>query len=177
MADTSEPDIVALSHASAICLACGYCCSGELFFYVPLPPEEVLGARNCGLDVRESPTIIGFPLPCSQYRDQRCAVYDDAGRPRGCRTYQCWLLYRYLQGRVTAKHARRMVRLANRFHARVVMPPTPRERYERATPLRSARVDTASPCLDRPRAPVRGGRVEGRRGGVQEGPSVSVPFG
>ena len=119
MADTSELDIVALSNASAICLACGYCCSGELFLCVTLPPAEVAGARSCGLDVRESPTIIGFPLPCSQYRDQRCAVYDDAGRPRGCRTYQCWLLHRYLEGRVTAKHARRMVRLANRFHDRV----------------------------------------------------------
>lgn len=119
MTDTSEPDIVALPHASAICLACGYCCSGELFLCVTLPPAEVPGARSCGLDVRESPTIIGFPLPCSQYRDQRCAVYDDAGRPRVCRTYQCWLLHRYLQGRVTAKHARRMVRLARRFHARV----------------------------------------------------------
>ena len=27
------------------------------------------------------------------------------------------------------------------------------------------------------RAELRGGRVEGRRGGVQEGPSVAVPFG
>lgn len=46
-------------------------------------------------------------------------MYDDPGRPRACRTYRCQLFHRYLDGRVTAKHARRVVRLANRFHARV----------------------------------------------------------
>lgn len=117
MAET--PNITLLSTASAICRSCGLCCSGALFLCVTLPPNEVRGARNCGLDVRESPTITGFPLPCSQHLDQRCAVYDNPGRPRVCRTYQCWLLHRYLNGRVSAKSARRMVRLANRFHARV----------------------------------------------------------
>ena len=46
-------------------------------------------------------------------------MYDNPGRPQVCRTYQCWLLHRYLNERVSAKYARRMVRLANRFHARV----------------------------------------------------------
>ena len=117
MAET--PDITLLSTASAICLSCRLCCNGALFLCVTLPPNEVRGARNCGLDVREGLTITGFPLPCSQHLDQRCAVYDNPGRPRVCRTYQCWLLHRYLNGRVSAKSARRMVRLANRFHARV----------------------------------------------------------
>ena len=118
---TEPPDINQLSNASAICLACGFCCSGELFLCVTLLPEEVAGARRCGLDVREGQTITGFPLPCSQYRDGRCAVHDDPGRPRNCRTYRCWLLRRYSDGRVSAKHARRMIRLAHKFKARVVM--------------------------------------------------------
>ena len=116
---TDTVEVALLSSAAAICESCGLCCSGALFLCVELPLDEVLGARHCGLDVRETPTITGFPLPCSQYRDRRCAVYEDAGRPHVCHSYRCWLLHRYLTGHVTLKHARRMIRLAKRNQARV----------------------------------------------------------
>jgi len=40
-----------------------------------------------------------------------------------------------------------------------------------------AEVDAIYPDVEALYMDLRGGRVEGRRGGVQEGPSVAVPFG
>lgn len=113
------PDVALLSNASAICRSCGLCCNGAVSLAGALRPAEVSRARRCGLDVCETTKVPVFRLPCPQFRDHQCAVYDDPDRPQTCRGYWCWVLQRYVDGRLTARSAQKLVRLALAFNAAV----------------------------------------------------------
>jgi uncharacterized protein len=101
---------------SAVCRSCGLCCNGALNFAGDLRPDEVSAARRCGLDVCETSAVPVFRLPCPQYRGLRCAVYAEPGRPQACRGYRCWVLQRYLDGRLTERNAQRVIGLAIALH-------------------------------------------------------------
>lgn len=72
---------------SDLCLACGLCCDGSLFGYVPLQDRERAMASRRGLRVLASGN--GFEQPCSAHHAGACAVY--AERPRACRAFECKL--------------------------------------------------------------------------------------
>jgi hypothetical protein len=116
---TGASDTTRQLNASAICLSCGLCCNGALSFCGDLTMCEVSTARSCGLDVCDTTTVPVFRLPCPQYRNQRCAVYYEHGRPRTCSGYCCWVLQRYLEGRLTLRSAQKIVELAISFNAAV----------------------------------------------------------
>lgn len=82
---------------SALCLACGLCCDGSLFGFVPLEPAEIAPARARGLAVIASGR--GFEQPCPALRGG-CTLY--AERPAACRRFTCRLLAR--DGPVSAVH-------------------------------------------------------------------------
>ena len=99
------PDFDRAAEMSVLCRSCGFCCDGTLNFWAKLEPYQVAGARRCGLDVRDTPTEVGFTIPCSQLQGHRCAVYDQPDRPTICRTYRCWLSQRLMEGSVRAEEA------------------------------------------------------------------------
>jgi hypothetical protein len=108
-----------MKETSAICLACGMCCSGWLSFWGELTDQEVTAGRASGLDVVDTDVVRGFRLPCPQYSAGRCAVYDQPGRPKACRGYRCWVLERYLMGRIAVPTAQRIVSVGMALNARV----------------------------------------------------------
>ncbi len=75
---------------SALCLACGMCCDGNLFTQVPLVADEAARLRRRGLVVLEREDgSLALRQRCSALADRRCAAYEE--RPAGCRRYVCML--------------------------------------------------------------------------------------
>ena len=64
-----------------LCISCGLCCDGSLFWAVPVGPEEVVPVP---LDPERR-----LRQPCPRF-DGRCTVY--AERPAGCRSFDCRVL-------------------------------------------------------------------------------------
>ena len=96
-----------LSAGSRLCLSCGLCCRGALHTNVLLFPDEAGQARAAGLQPEHYPGHLGFHLPCTQYIEQRCAVY--AARPAACRRYRCALLHAVLEGELPLAQAEAVV--------------------------------------------------------------------
>lgn len=80
------------SQASALCKACGLCCTGHLFIWVKLRPRELDPAEALGMTVfRSDPTQRGFSQPCPLWKGD-CTIHASAHYPRACLAYQCKLL-------------------------------------------------------------------------------------
>ena len=87
------------SQASALCLACGVCCTDALHPAVEVRPEHVIEVRSLGLAVQPRGTSDGqhtFSLPCALYRDQKCSVYPK--HPPSCHDFRCALLRKLDEG-------------------------------------------------------------------------------
>jgi len=100
------------SDATALCLACGFCCDGTLHTHTILLGEEVRAATDVGLVVdimRDKPA---FRQPCTMFRDGCCSIYER--RPHVCRRYECALLKRHLGGEITLEQALRVVGIAQK---------------------------------------------------------------
>ena len=77
------------SSLSALCLACGLCCDGNLFTQVPLVEAEALRLRGrLPVIVREDGTP-ALRQRCEALVGRCCAVYEE--RPGGCRRFVCML--------------------------------------------------------------------------------------
>ena len=101
-----------VSDATALCLACGFCCDGTLHTHTILLAEEVDAATNVGLTVGTVQDRPAFQQPCSRFRDGRCSIYER--RPHVCRRYECALLKRHLDGEITLEQALRLVGVAQK---------------------------------------------------------------
>jgi hypothetical protein len=88
---------------SDLCTACGLCCSGAVFDFGPLAPEEVEQARGCGMAVLDAGDEFGFALPCPALDGAFCTAY--ANRPATCRNYRCQLLRAAEAGEVAVEDA------------------------------------------------------------------------
>jgi hypothetical protein len=64
-----------------LCISCGLCCDGSLFWAVPVGPEEEVPVP---LDAERR-----LRQPCACF-DGKCTVY--AERPTGCRSFDCRVL-------------------------------------------------------------------------------------
>ena len=108
--------------SSALCLACGLCCSGALFDLVPLDADEIAHARALRLPVLQGPHVDGFAPPCPELHDRACAIYD-ARRPRMCGAYACATLRAFQAGELAFAPALDRVRegaaIADELRARV----------------------------------------------------------
>jgi Fe-S-cluster containining protein len=109
------------SDATALCLACGFCCDGTLHTHTVLLAEEVEAATDVGLAVGLIQDRPAFPQPCTMFRDGSCSIYER--RPHVCRRYECALLKRTLGGDITLEQALRVVGVAQKqfgvFRSRV----------------------------------------------------------
>ncbi len=100
-----EMDGTGESTASALCRACGLCCTGRLFIWVKLKPSELDPAERLGMRVfRTDPTQRGFSQPCPLWKGD-CAIYASPHYPRACRAYKCRLLKDVLAERAALAQA------------------------------------------------------------------------
>lgn len=77
-----------VSAASALCLSCGLCCDGSLFWAVELEPDDrVPGGAAPGARLAQ---------PCAFHSDGVCGVY--ATRPAQCRAFVCNVLRAVQEG-------------------------------------------------------------------------------
>ena len=74
--------------AEALCLSCGLCCDGSLFWAVELDAGEAVpgGADTAGR----------LPQPCSFHGAGGCGIY--AARPGLCRAFFCGVLQAVMDG-------------------------------------------------------------------------------
>lgn len=106
----TEPDQE--SQATSLCKACGLCCSGHLFAWVKLRSPEVRSAKLLGLHVLgPAPGQRGFNQPCPLWKGE-CTIYNSPDYPRSCRTYQCGLLKKLLDGTTALPAALAVVQAA-----------------------------------------------------------------
>lgn len=92
--------------ASELCLSCGLCCDGSLFWAVPVDPDEPAPAA---LDADG-----WLRQPCACFRG-RCTVYDE--RPEACRAFDCRVLQTVAAGRRDARWARERIAAMRRLVA------------------------------------------------------------
>jgi hypothetical protein len=98
--------------ASALCKACGLCCSGHLFSWVRLRAPELNRLEKLGVQViRSDPRQRGFLQPCPLWNGQ-CTIYDSPDYPSGCSAYNCKLLRELLDESVSLPKALRVVKRA-----------------------------------------------------------------
>ena len=95
--------IMVPSDMARLCIPCGLCCSGVLFAWLPLLPEEEERIRVRGLPVFHNKLGPALALPCSGRGDGGCRIYAD--RPAVCCDYQCRLLKNCLEGRMEMDRA------------------------------------------------------------------------
>ncbi len=83
-----DPDQRAEAASEALCLSCGLCCDGSLFWAVEL---EVADSHPTGTggDGR-------LPQPCQFHQAGACGIYAD--RPGQCRAFVCRVLQAVLDG-------------------------------------------------------------------------------
>jgi len=100
------------SEATALCKACGLCCTGHLFSWVRLKATELNRLEKLGVNViRSDPRQRGFTQPCPLWNGQ-CTIYDSMDYPRGCDSYNCKLLRNLLDESVSLSKALRVVKRA-----------------------------------------------------------------
>jgi hypothetical protein len=102
-----------VAEQSALCLACGLCCTGALHGAVDVIAQDVTLVRSLGLTVEPVQDPAGqyaFRQPCPLYLDDRCSVH---GRhPPSCQEYQCALLKKFAAGEVELDTALSVVKEA-----------------------------------------------------------------
>ena len=102
------------SDATALCKACGLCCSGHLFSWVRLKATELTPLEKIGLNViRTDPRQRGFTQPCPMWNGI-CTIYDSHQYPRGCDSYKCKLLRELLDESVSLPKALKVVKRAKK---------------------------------------------------------------
>jgi len=100
------------AEATALCKACGLCCTGHLFSWVRLKAVELTPLETMGLNViRSDPRQRGFTQPCPMWNGI-CTIYESQHYPRGCDSYKCKLLRELLDESVSLPRALKVVRQA-----------------------------------------------------------------
>lgn len=108
----TEVEYTRASDATALCKACGLCCSGHLFSWVRLRAPELNRLEKLGVKViRSDPRQRGFLQPCPLWNGQ-CTIYDSPEYPSGCTSYNCKLLRELLDESVSLPKALRVVKRA-----------------------------------------------------------------
>ena len=98
------------TEATALCKACGLCCTGHLFSWVRLKATELNRLEKLGVNViRSDPRQRGFTQPCPLWNGQ-CTIYDSPDYPRGCDSYNCKLLRNLLDESISLSKALRVVK-------------------------------------------------------------------
>lgn len=102
--------------ATALCIACGLCCDGNLHDVAHLGDEEIEAADKAGLNPFKQDEQAKFELPCRAF-DGRCQCYSI--RPSVCRVYRCKLLRKLDAREIAIGDGLAMVEEARRLGAEV----------------------------------------------------------
>jgi len=103
------------SEATALCKACGLCCTGHLFSWVRLKAVELTPLQKLGLNViRSDPRQRGFTQPCPMWNGE-CTIYESPQYPHGCDSYKCKLLRELLDEGVSLPKALKVVKQAKKL--------------------------------------------------------------
>jgi Fe-S-cluster containining protein len=105
-------------NGSDLCVACGLCCKGMFHEQARAFPEEVPWLETKGFTVSADPQGLTFSLPCSYLGATGCSLYQE--RPKTCRTYQCRLLIRYLEGEVSLEQALETVEQVHELRSQIL---------------------------------------------------------
>ena len=119
------------SEATALCKACGLCCTGHLFSWVRLKAVELTPLEKLGLNViRSDPRQRGFTQPCPMWSGV-CTIYDSHNYPKGCDSYKCKLLRELLDESVALPKALRTVQRAMKMirEVEVFLPVAPNSSF------------------------------------------------
>ena len=120
---------------SALCLACGLCCTGALHGAVEVKAEHAALVRSLGLQVEQN----AFRQPCPLYVGDRCSVY---GRhPPSCQEYQCALLKKHRAGAIELDAALALAREARALIAQGAARPLAPGESNADVVLRAAALD------------------------------------
>jgi len=120
---------------SALCLACGLCCTGALHEAVEVKAEHVALVRSLGLQVEQN----AFRQPCPLYLDDRCSVH---GRhPPSCQEYRCVLLKKHVAGKIELDAAIALAREARTLMAQGAARPLAHGESDPDVVLRAAALD------------------------------------
>ncbi|MEW5737590.1 MAG: YkgJ family cysteine cluster protein [Myxococcota bacterium] len=97
---------------SQLCTACGLCCDGSLFRFVPADEGEREKYARLGLPLVQQSGCTAMALPCRRLSERKCGVYEE--RPSTCRAYVCRLGDDLQRGKVAFAEALAVVREAQR---------------------------------------------------------------
>lgn len=87
-----------------LCPACGLCCNGVLFGDVELQREDdAKRLTRLGVELFRKGHKTAFAQPCACLANGLCRIYAD--RPKRCATFDCGLLKRVQQEKITATAA------------------------------------------------------------------------
>lgn len=114
--------------AQSLCQACGLCCNGTLFSYVPLTAADDLAlspADRVELENGQS----GLKQSCRYYHKRLCSIYY-SGRPQSCVRFRCGVLKAYSRNELSREEAveeirttlRRVNQLKTRMQAQTDAP-------------------------------------------------------
>ena len=111
----TEVEYPQAAEATALCKACGLCCTGHLFSWVRLKAVELNPLQKLGLNViRSDPRQRGFTQPCPMWNGE-CSIYQSQHYPRGCESYRCKLLRELLDESVSLPKAWKVVQQAKKM--------------------------------------------------------------
>jgi Fe-S-cluster containining protein len=94
----SMDKVIDHDHSSDLCLDCGLCCTGALFIFAMVKPDELLPLQELGLEPTSADGLPAFRLPCQAHQSGKCSIYEK--RPGICRRFKCKLLMQYEKGKV-----------------------------------------------------------------------------
>lgn len=98
---------------SKLCPACGLCCNGVLFGDVELQPtDDAKLLKKLGVEFFRKGLKTAFPQPCSCLVNGLCRIYSD--RPKRCATFDCGLLKRVQNEKMTPAAALKKISEAKR---------------------------------------------------------------
>jgi Fe-S-cluster containining protein len=100
----SDPDESVVSSSQSLCLRCGLCCDGTLFWGLPLKPDDdVTPLKRVNIDIVSDNDLTVLKLPCAAHKNCTCTVY--ANRPQACRTFKCKLLKSFERDDISQRSA------------------------------------------------------------------------
>ncbi|MEN8230183.1 MAG: YkgJ family cysteine cluster protein [Bacteroidota bacterium] len=93
---------------SNICIKCGMCCNGTLFFWAKIYEGETIDneLEMKRVQIKHKDTE-GLSLPCSYLKDSVCSIYYSSNpqRPLICNSFKCKLLKKYEKREISYENA------------------------------------------------------------------------
>ena len=104
--------------ATRLCTACGMCCDGTIFGFVPTDEEDRQRLPAEIFTFETNGEKLGFFQPCAALQGTLCSVY--AERPATCRKFSCRVLTRMTAGELDFDSAKGLIEQARSAANKVI---------------------------------------------------------